>query len=89
MISPPRQNRAEGRGAAACPKPNSHELKKRAFPHFARMPMQARIADQDLTLKRHMGPSVVVTLNDRLDYFRSTVNMAARLQARAWAATSS
>jgi class 3 adenylate cyclase len=28
----------------------------------------------------HAGPSMVVTLNDRLDYFGSTVNMAARLQ---------
>ena len=28
----------------------------------------------------HAGSSVVVTLNDRLDYFGSTVNMAARLQ---------
>jgi class 3 adenylate cyclase len=29
----------------------------------------------------HAGPSIAVTLNDRLDYFGSTVNMAARLQA--------
>ena len=28
----------------------------------------------------HCGPSIAVTLNDRLDYFGSTVNMAARLQ---------
>jgi len=37
---------------------------------------------RDLVLKVgvHAGPSVVVTLNDRLDYFGSTVNMAARLQ---------
>lgn len=28
----------------------------------------------------HAGPSIAVTLNDRLDYFGSTVNMAARLQ---------
>ena len=50
----------------------------------AALAMQARIADQDLTLKLgvHMGPSVVVTLNDRLDYFGSTVNMAARLQGQ-------
>ncbi len=50
----------------------------------AAMAMQARIADQDLSLKLgvHMGPSVVVTLNDRLDYFGSTVNMAARLQGQ-------
>ena len=28
----------------------------------------------------HDGPSIAVTLNDRLDYFGSTVNLAARLQ---------
>jgi class 3 adenylate cyclase len=28
----------------------------------------------------HGGPTIAVTLNDRLDYFGSTVNMAARLQ---------
>jgi len=28
----------------------------------------------------HLGPCIAVTLNDRLDYFGSTVNMAARLQ---------
>ena len=39
---------------------------------------------RDLVLKVgvHAGPSVVVTLNDRLDYFGSTVNMAARLQGQ-------
>ena len=30
----------------------------------------------------HQGPSIAVTLNDRLDYFGSTVNMAARLQGQ-------
>lgn len=40
--------------------------------------------DRTLVLKVgvHAGPSVVVTLNDRLDYFGSTVNMAARLQGQ-------
>jgi class 3 adenylate cyclase len=40
--------------------------------------------DSNLVLKVgvHAGPSVVVTLNDRLDYFGSTVNMAARLQGQ-------
>jgi class 3 adenylate cyclase len=28
----------------------------------------------------HMGPCIAVTLNERLDYFGSTVNMAARLE---------
>lgn len=31
----------------------------------------------------HTGPTIAVTLNDRLDYFGSTVNMAARLQGQA------
>ncbi|TAJ40112.1 MAG: hypothetical protein EPO55_10245 [Reyranella sp.] len=50
----------------------------------AALAMQTRIADHDLVLKLgvHAGPSVVVTLNDRLDYFGSTVNMAARLQGQ-------
>ncbi len=30
----------------------------------------------------HQGPTIAVTLNDRLDYFGSTVNMAARLQGQ-------
>ncbi|MEO1250559.1 MAG: adenylate/guanylate cyclase domain-containing protein, partial [Pseudomonadota bacterium] len=38
--------------------------------------------DRALTVKLgiHDGPSIVVTLNGRLDYFGSTVNKAARLQ---------
>ncbi|OBK24015.1 hypothetical protein A5634_04435 [Mycobacterium asiaticum] len=55
----------------------------------AALAMQAGIASsahgaEDLVLKIgvHAGPSVVVTLNDRLDYFGSTVNMAARLQGQ-------
>jgi class 3 adenylate cyclase len=30
----------------------------------------------------HTGPTIAVTVNDRLDYFGSTVNMAARLQGQ-------
>jgi class 3 adenylate cyclase len=30
----------------------------------------------------HAGPCIAVTLNGRLDYFGSTVNLAARLQAQ-------
>jgi class 3 adenylate cyclase len=55
----------------------------------AALAMQAQIGSsaqgvRDLVLKVgvHAGPSVVVTLNDRLDYFGSTVNMAARLQGQ-------
>lgn len=38
---------------------------------------------QPLILKAglHSGPCIAVTLNDRLDYFGSTVNMAARLES--------
>ena len=37
-----------------------------------------------LTLKAglHTGPCIAVTLNDRLDYFGSTVNLAARLEGQ-------
>ena len=55
----------------------------------AALAMQEGIASSartgsDLVLKVgvHAGPSVVVTLNGRLDYFGSTVNMAARLQGQ-------
>jgi class 3 adenylate cyclase len=57
--------------------------------------MQARIADFNrahggdrtdlhlaIKLGVHVGSSVMVNLNDRLDYFGSTVNMAARLQSQ-------
>jgi class 3 adenylate cyclase len=39
---------------------------------------------QSLTLKAglHVGPCIAVTLNDRLDYFGSTVNLAARLEGQ-------
>jgi len=50
---------------------------------------QERLADppagmEPLHLKAgvHMGPCIVVTLNDRLDYFGSTVNLAARLEGQ-------
>jgi len=36
----------------------------------------------------YSGACIAVTLNDRLDYFGSTVNLAARLQGRAPAVTS-
>lgn len=58
----------------------------------AALDMQARIvgfnranaADRALVIKLgvHVGGSVMVSLNDRLDYFGSTVNMAARLQGQ-------
>lgn len=40
--------------------------------------------DEPIVIKLgiHCGPTIAVTLNDRLDYFGSTVNMAARLQGQ-------
>ena len=55
----------------------------------AAVEMQRRVArfnaDQDgpgivLKVGLHEGPAIAVTLNDRLDYFGATVNLAARLQ---------
>jgi class 3 adenylate cyclase len=57
----------------------------------AALAMQARIADFNrargagglvLKIGVHVGASVMVSLNERLDYFGSTVNMAARLQGQ-------
>lgn len=58
----------------------------------AALAIQRRIADFNrengledglvIKLGIHAGPAIAVTLNDRLDYFGSTVNMAARLQAQ-------
>ena len=54
----------------------------------AMLDAQKRVADpatgQPLTLKAgvHVGPCIAVTLNDRLDYFGSTVNLAARLEGQ-------
>jgi class 3 adenylate cyclase len=38
--------------------------------------------DLIINMGLHLGRCIVVTLNDRLDYFGSMVNMAARLQAQ-------
>jgi class 3 adenylate cyclase len=55
----------------------------------AMMDAQQRLANPPdgmlpLTLKAglHTGPCIAVTLNDRLDYFGSTVNLAARLEGQ-------
>ncbi len=49
----------------------------------AALASQARLAEGEdaLVLKAgvHLGPCIAVTLNDRLDYFGSTVNVASRL----------
>jgi class 3 adenylate cyclase len=58
----------------------------------AMLEVQSRLASppagmQPLSLKAglHTGPCIAVTLNDRLDYFGSTVNMAARLEGQSTA----
>ena len=40
------------------------------------------LSGEDLVIKLgvHCGPCIAVTLNEQLDYFGSTINMAARLQ---------
>jgi class 3 adenylate cyclase len=47
--------------------------------------LNAERRDEDLTLKIgiHEGPCLAVTLNERLDYFGQTVNIAARVQSLA------
>ncbi|TWT02910.1 adenylate/guanylate cyclase domain-containing protein [Reyranella sp. CPCC 100927] len=49
-----------------------------------RLSAERGLADGALVVKigLHMGPSIAVNLNDRLDYFGTTVNMAARLQGQ-------
>ena len=43
---------------------------------------EAGRGDIVIKLGLHKGPCIAVTLNERLDYFGGTVNMAARLQGR-------
>ncbi len=60
------------------------------FNEAAGLAVQRAIADFNagqaahLTIKLglHEGPAIAVTLNERLDYFGATVNMAARLQGQ-------
>jgi class 3 adenylate cyclase len=49
-----------------------------------RLTAERGLAGEALVVKvgLHMGPSIAVNLNDRLDYFGTTVNMAARLQGQ-------
>lgn len=44
-----------------------------------------KLGSEDIILKigLHRGPAIAVTLNDRVDYFGQTVNIAARVQALA------
>jgi class 3 adenylate cyclase len=41
----------------------------------------AKVGDLELKIGLHAGPCIAVDLNDRLDYFGQTVNIAARVQA--------
>jgi len=56
----------------------------RAMLHAQRLLANPPDGMQPLTLKAglHTGPCIAVTLNDRLDYFGSTVNLAARLEGQ-------
>jgi adenylate cyclase len=47
--------------------------------------VNARHADYPYQLKLglHTGPALAVTLNDRLDYFGTTINIASRLEGQA------
>jgi class 3 adenylate cyclase len=52
-----------------------HAQQRLAYPPDGMLPLSLKAG-------LHMGPCIAVTLNDRLDYFGSTVNMAARLEAQ-------
>ena len=60
--------------AAAARDPRRH---RRASTAHAAGPEEGRFV---VKLGLHCGPCIAVTLNDRLDYFGRTVNLAARLQ---------
>jgi class 3 adenylate cyclase len=55
-----------------------------AFNHDHPIDDDAREEGDAIVIKLglHQGPCIVVTFNDRLDYFGSTVNLAARLQGQ-------
>lgn len=57
----------------------------RALSAALRMRESVRVIKNDLLIKIgiHEGPCLAVTLNDRLDYFGQTVNIAARVQGLA------
>src|SRR5437588_254715 len=56
----------------------------KAMLHAQRRLASPQNGGQQLTLKAglHTGPCIAVTLNDRADYFGSTVNLAARLEGQ-------
>ena len=57
---------------------------QRQIAAFNRDTHAGQVASPPIVIKLgvHSGPTIAVTLNDRLDYFGSTVNMAARLQGQ-------
>ena len=48
--------------------------------HRALAAAEGALADLSLKTGMHFGPCIAVTLNDKLDYFGSTVNIASRLE---------
>lgn len=56
------------------------EAQKELINHYAQKAENEKI---EVKIGMHTGPAIVVTLNDRLDYFGSTVNTAARIQGAA------
>jgi len=56
------------------------EAQKRLIKHYEVKPAADRI---EVKIGVHTGPALIVTLNNKLDYFGSTINMAARIQAAA------
>ncbi len=56
------------------------EAQKALIAHYESKPANERI---EVKIGLHSGPALVVTLNNRLDYFGSTVNTAARIQDKA------
>ncbi|WP_432962960.1 adenylate/guanylate cyclase domain-containing protein [Treponema sp. OMZ 840] len=56
------------------------EAQKRLIAHYASKPENEKI---EVKIGVHSGAAIIVTLNNRLDYFGSTVNTAARIQASA------
>ena len=55
----------------------SIEAQQKLIKQYSDKPENERI---EIKIGLHTGPALVVTLNNRLDYFGSTVNVASRIQ---------